>query len=26
IRNDEINFKTKDIWDALIHHNWYYSN
>ncbi|MFW2690208.1 hypothetical protein ACN6MG_10090, partial [Staphylococcus aureus] len=21
-----INFKTKDIWDALIHHNWYYSN
>ncbi|MFG6169670.1 hypothetical protein ACF7P6_14505, partial [Staphylococcus aureus] len=25
-RNDEINFKTKDIWDALIHHNWYYSN
>ncbi|MFW2651394.1 hypothetical protein ACN6ML_03720, partial [Staphylococcus aureus] len=20
------NFKTKDIWDALIHHNWYYSN
>lgn len=26
IRNDEIHFKTKDIWDALIHHNWYYSN
>lgn len=26
IRNDEKNFKTKDIWDALIHHNWYYSN
>ncbi|HCT2663536.1 TPA: hypothetical protein O5X14_001021 [Staphylococcus aureus] len=26
IRNDETNFKTKDIWDALIHHNWYYSN
>ncbi|HCY9918756.1 TPA: hypothetical protein O2G22_002292 [Staphylococcus aureus] len=26
IRNDEITFKTKDIWDALIHHNWYYSN
>lgn len=26
IRNDEINFKIKDIWDVLIYYNWYYLN
>lgn len=25
IKNNEINFKTKDIWDALNTQNWYYS-
>ncbi|WP_145366285.1 hypothetical protein [Staphylococcus capitis] len=26
IRNNEVNFKTKDVWEALNTHNWYYSN
>ena len=26
VRNNEINFKTKDVWNALKTHNWYYSN
>ena len=26
IRNNEVNFKTKDVWEALSTHNWYYSN
>ncbi|WP_137745016.1 hypothetical protein ACMVYQ_10295 [Staphylococcus capitis] len=26
IRNNEVNFKTKDVWKALNTHNWYYSN
>lgn len=26
VRNNEINFKTKDVWNALKIHNWYYSN
>lgn len=26
IRNNEVNFKTKDVWEAFNTHNWYYSN
>lgn len=26
IRNNEVNFKTKNVWEALNTHNWYYSN
>ncbi|MCM3507012.1 hypothetical protein [Staphylococcus capitis] len=26
IRNNEVNFKIKDVWEALNTHNWYYSN
>lgn len=26
IRNNEVNFKTKDIWEALNTQNWYYLN
>ncbi|MEB5793094.1 hypothetical protein [Staphylococcus hominis] len=26
IRNNELNFKTKDIWNALKQQNWYYPN
>ncbi|GAA6819612.1 hypothetical protein ISO99_04545 [Staphylococcus sp. 18_1_E_LY] len=25
VRNNEINFKTRDVWEALIEHNWYYN-
>ncbi|MEJ7154589.1 hypothetical protein WL244_14010, partial [Staphylococcus ureilyticus] len=26
IRDNELNFKTKDIWNALKQQNWYYPN